>query len=60
MVSVKRAKVLVVLSTIIKNNSITNGEFPEMWKEALVTLMLKKGDPAKKENYRPVNCLSVA
>ncbi len=53
-------KVLVVPLTRIINNSITNGEFPEMWKEALVTPILKKGDPTKKENYRPVICLSVA
>jgi hypothetical protein len=26
-----------------------------MWKEALVTPILKKGDPTKKENYRPVS-----
>jgi hypothetical protein len=31
-----------------------------MWKQALVTPILKKGDPTKKENYRPVSCLSVA
>ncbi len=36
------AKALVVPLTIIINNSITNGEFPEMWKEALVTPILKK------------------
>jgi len=54
------AKVLVVPLTRIINNSIANGEFPEMWKEALVTPILKKGDPTKKENYRPVSCLSVA
>ena len=54
------AKALVVPLTRIINNSIANGEFPEMWKEALVTPILKKGDPTKKENYRPVSCLSVA
>ena len=54
------AKVLVVPLTRIINNSITTGEFPSEWKEALVTPILKKGDPTKKENYRPVSCLSVA
>ena len=33
---------------------------PEAWKEAIVTPILKKGDPKKKENYRPVSCLAVA
>ncbi len=51
-------KVLVLPLTRIINNSITNGEFLEKWKEALVTPILKKGDPTKKENYRPVSCLS--
>ena len=49
------AKALVVPLTRIINNSITNGEFPEMWKEALVTPTLKKGDPTKRENYRHVS-----
>ena len=31
------AKALDVPLTRIINNSIANGEFPEMWKEALVT-----------------------
>jgi len=42
------------------NSSISRGEFPSMWKEALVTPILKKGDPTKNENYRPMSCLSVA
>jgi hypothetical protein len=54
------AKVLVVPLTRIINSSISSGEFPSIWKEALVTPMLKKGDPTRKENYRPVSCLSVA
>jgi hypothetical protein len=53
-------KVLVVPLTRIINNSISSGEFPLIWKEALVKPILKKGDPTKKENYRPVSYLSVA
>jgi len=36
------AKALVVPLTWIINNSIANGEFSEMWKEALVTPILKE------------------
>jgi hypothetical protein len=43
-------EVLVLPLTRIINNSITNVEFPEKWKEALVTPIQKKGDPTKKEN----------
>ena len=32
-------------------------KFPDAWKETGVTLVLKKGDNAVKENYRPVSCL---
>jgi hypothetical protein len=44
----------------IFNNSITEGEFPKSWKEAVVTPILKKGDKSLKENYRPVSCLPAA
>ena len=52
--------VLVIPLTRIINNSISTGVVPEAWKEAIVTPILKKGDPKKKENYRPVSCLAVA
>jgi hypothetical protein len=58
-VMIRLIRVVVPLTRII-NSSISSGEFPSMWKEALVTPILKKGDPTKKENYRPVSCLSVA
>ena len=44
----------------IYNRSIEEGIFPECWKEALITPVLKKGDPCNKENYRPVSCLPAA
>ena len=50
-------KVLTSPLTSIINDSIKKGEFPSAWKEALVTPVLKKGDPLLKENYRPVSCL---
>ncbi len=43
------AKVLVVPLTIIINNSISSGEFPSVWKEALVTPILKKETQPKKK-----------
>ena len=54
------AKALAAPLTRLINSSITSGVFPEAWKEAIITPILKKGDPTKKENYRPVSCLSVA
>ena len=39
---------------------MSRGEFPRIWKEALLTPVLKKGDPNTKENYRPVSCLPAA
>ena len=36
------------------------GVFPNNWKEGIVTPVLKKGDKAKIENYRPVSCLPAA
>ena len=44
----------------IFNLSISKGEFPQAWKEAIVTPVLKKGDKQCKENYRPVSCLPAA
>ncbi len=43
------AKVLVVPLTRIINSSISSGEFPSMWKEALVTPILKKETQPKKK-----------
>ena len=46
--------------TKIFNRSIEEGVFPNTWKEAIVTPVLKKGDKTVKENYRPVSCLPAA
>ena len=43
--------------TKIINESMKTGKFPEKWKEAIVTPILKKGSPQDKSNYRPVSCL---
>lgn len=51
---------LVVPLTRIINSSISEGKFPDCWKEATVTPILKKGTPTDKCNYRPVSCLNTA
>ena len=52
--------VLTAPLNIIINESITTGIFPEDWKEAKVTPVLKKGCPVTISNYRPVSCLPAA
>ena len=54
------ANILVAPLQNIFNQSITQGEFPTMWKEAVVTPVHKKGDKTLLENYRPVSCLPAA
>ena len=46
--------------TKVVNASISGGIFPEVWKEAIVVPILKKGDPKETKNYRPVSCLPAA
>ena len=47
------------ITSIIKKYIYT-GTFPKEWKQAVVTPVLKKGNPEIVENYRPVSCLPVA
>ena len=54
------AKILAAPLTSIFNRSISSGIFPDKWKEAYVTPVLKKGDKTIKENYRPVSSLPSA
>ena len=42
------------------SKSIQQGEFPDNWKEAAVTPVLKKGSPNQLNNYQPVSCLPAA
>ena len=53
-------KNLLAPLTSIVNQSIMQGEFPEEWKQAAVTPVLKKGNPQLLNNYRPVSCLPAA
>ena len=54
------SEVLAIPLTRLINTSIQSGIFPEEWKLAVVTLLLKKGDQKEKKNYRPVSCLAAA
>jgi hypothetical protein len=45
------------LSTLF-NKSISQGIFPNSWKEALVTAIFKKSNRQLKSNYRPISLLS--
>ena len=46
--------------TQIFNESIKQGIFPESWKSAIITPVLKKGNKTEYVNYRPVSCLPAA
>jgi hypothetical protein len=52
--------VLAAPLTRVINTSITNGCFPNQWKEAIVVPIHKKGDQKEMKNYRPVSCLTAA
>jgi hypothetical protein len=56
---IEAKNILKILLTRIINAFIEAGEFPKIWKNVVVTPILKKGERTKKENYRPVSCLSV-
>ena len=37
------------------NHSMSNGIFPNVWKEANVSPLFKKDDPSSVSNYRPIS-----
>ena len=45
--------------THVLNLSISQSEFPSMWKQAKVIPLLKKGDALNPKNYRPVALLPI-
>ena len=44
--------------TIIFNNCIRNGKFPDILKYDDITPVFKKGDTTNKSNYRPISTVS--
>ena len=54
------SKNLIAPLTTIINQSIEDGEFPQSWKEAVVTPVLKKGSPSLLSKYWPVSYLRAA
>ena len=51
---------LLPVITLIINLSLQSGHFPEVWKEAIVTALLKKcaSDSSNFKNLRPVSNVS--
>ena len=45
--------------TNIINSSITTGQFPDLWKKAIVNPIPKGGDITDPKNYRPISILPV-
>ena len=46
--------------SMIFNVSMSSGEVPRDWKEALIKPIFKKGSRAKASNYRPISLTCVA
>ena len=49
--------ILIKPSTIIPNQMLETGVFPEKLKVAKVIPLIKKGDPILLTNYRPISLL---
>lgn len=58
-----RKMILLILDEIlpvirhILNTSVSSGEFPSTWKEALVTPLPKKSNPSNLSDFRPISIL---
>lgn len=44
--------------SIVMNNILNSGDFPEIWKKAVVIPIYKKGNKLLPENYRPISLTS--
>ena len=45
--------------TLLLNKTLTEGQLPQRWKDAMVTPLFKKGKKSAPGNYRPVSLTSV-
>ena len=52
------ASALYIPISIISEISLNSGSFPNIWKQANVVPVFKKGDNNCKSNYRPISLLS--
>jgi len=50
--------VLLEMVTVLFNKCLEQERVPEAWENAVITLLHKKGDITKLENYRPISLLS--
>ena len=55
----KCAEVLAPFLTKFFNKVLTDGSYPQIWKNANVVPIFKSGDPSNPSNYRPISLTSV-
>lgn len=53
------ADVLALPLTLIFNKSLSKGQFPSAWKEALILPLFKDGNRSDVGNYRPISILPI-
>ena len=54
-----KLQIALKVTVCLFNTSIERSQFPDSWKLARVTPIVKEGDKAEKSNYRPISVLPV-